>query len=296
VERRIEEQTASGRTLVREYDANGKLVRITVLPLPKPEPKKRLAFSRKPKEAASAAEKALTADFPPPAPTPAPAAAPPSVPSTEPAAPPPPPAPPAVHIRFPYDPVQPGIDVVVERYEDPAPPRVTLLPRTFVHEPAPAPPALAAVVAPPPEPTPEAPIPTVVHYEEPEPLPEAAAAEAPVFVHEEPPAPPPVPRRFEIVALEEVSEPQPVPEPTPEPVVIAPEPEPAPEPAPEPVPAPPRRYSAEVPDVDQRVDALLARADAPAKRRKRARIPAPVFEPLRREAWEERLDKAISGQ
>ena len=35
--------------------------------------------------------------------------------------------------------------------------------------------------------------------------------------------------------------------------------------------------------------------DLPAKRRKRAPIPAPAFEPLLREPWEDRLDAALQG-
>jgi hypothetical protein len=75
---------------------------------------------------------------------------------------------------------------------------------------------------------------------------------------------------------------------TPEPIMVAPEPEP--------LPAPPASYAALVPDLDDRVDAILTRQDAPAKRRKRAPIPAPLFEPLRREPWEDRLDIALAGR
>ncbi|HET6405682.1 MAG TPA: hypothetical protein VFH78_13655, partial [Candidatus Thermoplasmatota archaeon] len=101
--------------------------------------------------------------------------------------------------------------------------------------------------------------------------------------------------------------PPPAPEPEPQPIVLAPEPEPAPAPElepdavvvldaapePEPEPQPPASYVALVPDVDERVDALLSRTDLPAKRRKRAPIPAPVFAPIQREPWEDRLDQAL---
>jgi hypothetical protein len=87
------------------------------------------------------------------------------------------------------------------------------------------------------------------------------------------------PRAFQIVAIEPVKE---APPPPPPPSVEAIE---------APPPAPPVRY--DVPDLDAKVDALLARRDRPVRARKRAPIPIPQFEPLRREPWEDRLDKAL---
>lgn len=118
------------------------------------------------------------------------------------------------------------------------------------------------------------------------------------------------------VPVVEVDAPEPVAPPMPEPVVETPVAEPVPEPlaapveepealvAPEPaeafleplVEAAPARPLADlVPDLERRVDALLATQDRPHKARKRAPIPVPAFEPLRREPWEERLD-ALLGQ
>lgn len=115
-------------------------------------------------------------------------------------------------------------------------------------------------------------------YEEPAPEPPALP----------PPEPGAVPAAVE-VAVEVEAAPLPPP----------PEPVPEPEPAPpvtvtaQPEPTPPRRLLEEVPDVDARVDAVLrARRDA-SRRRRRAPLPVPRFEPLRREPWEDRLDRVL---
>lgn len=166
-----------------------------------------------------------------------------------------------------------------------APPReelpVTLLP---YDESPPAPVAqeeLPVTVAPYTEPAPE-PIP--------EPIPQAPVRLSFTILADEvvqaaPPPPPPSPPEPVVEAL------PPSPEPVPEPVVEAPPP--APEPEPVPAPAPWVAYVERVPDVDERVDALIAERARNNKTKKRAPIPVPSFEPIRREAWEERLDKAL---
>lgn len=125
----------------------------------------------------------------------------------------------------------------------------------------------------------------------------AASAPAPMPVEA---APAPEPAALEASPEEEeplsaAAEPA-VPESEPhalEPIVTRSEPEFVREPVSR---SPPRSYVALVPKLDERVDALLALEDAPAKRRKRAPIPAPAFEPLAREAWETRLDAALSAR
>lgn len=351
---RTVEEISGGKRIVREYDADGQLLRILVLPLrtgaadlppatapPRaPEPAStaaRALFGRK-KDAALAPTPAPAAA---PAPAPAPARAEPAPPPAAPeppaptsAAPPPAPPPPrpTVRVRFANEPAPAaGIDVVVEDLAPPAPPIIVETLDEARAEAEPAPEAEAPPIAFT-EPEPASPI----VFTEPEPV---AAAR-----REEEPAPPPLPPRrpavFEVLSVEPLrAEPEPAPAPAlepqparepevapePEPIVLAPEPEAAREPepivlAPEPAHEPPRElepdavvtlalepeperepprapesYVALVPDVDARVDALLARTDLPAKRRKRAPIPAPVFAPLAREPWEERLDAALRG-
>jgi hypothetical protein len=169
--------------------------------------------------------------------------------------------------------------------------------------------------------------------EEPKSAPAADTLPPPVPVAEPatPPVPPPIqPRRGFKVLREDVLPPPPPPDPVAEPperfpvelavekalepveeVAIAPpvaaEPEPAAPPpsaqpelesVPEPpvaepeaaAPPEPRRF--EVPDLEKRVDELLAKGPP---RRKRAPVPVPQFEPLRREPWEDRLDAALRG-
>jgi len=271
----IVEEISGDRKLVREYDAAGQLVRIRVLPLthgatpdlppvaptPRPPPadeapKQRGGiFSRK----TSPPNAPPPTGSPPAEPTPAP---PPVAPAPAPADAPTPSPPPArpVHVRFADEAPRAGtIDVIVEP---------VLAPIVFATpEPAAAP-----------EPTPEQ---VPLAFVEPEPLPDAQPAPL-----EATPAPPPRRSTFHIVAVEPLAPPPAAP---PEPAV-----EPEPQPTPEPRPQPPASYVALVPDVDERVDAVLAREDAPAKRRKRAPIPAPAFEPLTREPWEERLDAALA--
>jgi hypothetical protein len=70
--------------------------------------------------------------------------------------------------------------------------------------------------------------------------------------------------------------------------VAAPEPPAPAEPEPEPL------ASLDVPDLDARVDALLAERARAAKAKKRAPLPVPQFEPLRREPWEARLEAMLS--
>ncbi|HUR69496.1 MAG TPA: hypothetical protein VM370_09645 [Candidatus Thermoplasmatota archaeon] len=339
--RTVEETTPSGKRLLRDYDPSGKLTGIRILPaLPAPTAAKRGLFGRARKElptpapdaSPAPASSSVTTGAPPPEPAPlsapppppaiharfpdeaakpgidivverfGPAKAPPSpqlltpapdaspaptsssvttgAPSAAPSAAPPPP--PAVHTRLPEEPARPGIDVLLEPLSDPPAPRQPplVLPEVVALR--------ADIVVPAPEPDERA-----IVFREPEPV--AAAGAEPEIVYVPP-------RRFEVVALEEVVEaapapgPERVPEPKPE---SKPEPEPEPKPEPEPEPEDDRLrppYVAAVPDVDQRVDALLTRADAPAKRRKRAPVPAPSFEPLAREPWEDRLDAALAGR
>lgn len=323
-ERSVEE-ISGGKRVLRDYDAiTGKLLRIRILPLPRtdaPDPPRRRKRAPAPEPAPPAAPetptapemeivleevrdaprgpvrarfddepaRAATTDVivaPLPAPDPRPALAP-LPPAPEPArAPEPEPAPaipPAlpIHARLAGEPPRAGtIDVLLDRVAQ--------------------------------EPLPEL-APVVITFREPE------APPAPIVIAPEPPPPPEplpaAPRAFEIIALERVAPPPPASEPEPTPVAREPEPiaaipsepepiaEPPADPAPlqaPPEPDPPRRappsYVAIVPDVDARVDALLSREDAPAKRRKRAPIPAPTFAPLARDAWEERLDAALRGR
>ena len=286
---RVVEEIAAGRRLVREYDDAGRLLRIRLLPLSRGATADLPPVERAPEPPAAEVSRSSAARAlfwrkrpdKPAAPQPAPDVA--AAPVEEPApAQAPAPAAPRIHVRFEDEPstAVEGIEVVVEP-----------LPIVFRFT---APP----VAAPEPEP---APAPIV--FVEPEPL-------AP----EPDPLPPPKPLAFEVVAVEEVREPEPEPEPPapmaeppappaevapppPEPVPLQEEraPESRPEPAREepPVPEPPASYAALVPDVDEKVDAVLARQDAPDKRRKRAPIPAPAFEPLRREPWEDRLDAVL---
>jgi hypothetical protein len=116
------------------------------------------------------------------------------------------------------------------------------------------------------------------------------------------PAPEPIraaPPTFEILAVERI-EPAPMREettPTPAPVV-APEPEPAVLNAPEPAPAPersPKPLAQIVPDVDERVDAILTAREGKPRPRRRRPLDVPRFEPLREEPWEARLDAMLKN-
>lgn len=302
---RTVEEISGGKRIIREYDAAGQLVRILVLPVKLGEDADLPPVTRERRPSSSSAARALfwRRERKPAAPAPAAEAAraPPSPPVAEPTPPPapspPPPAPP-VHVRFSDEPEPArGVDVVVEAL---APPRVE--PPILVESPADEP-------ASEPEPAPfDLREPERVPEPEPEPVPPVVFVDAP----EAEPAPAPEPQAarrrlatFEIIAIESLPRAEAAPEP--EPIVTAPEPQPAPptelepdtvgqlaEPEPEPAPpAPPPSYVTLVPDVDARVDALLSRTDVRAKRRKRAPIPAPVFAPLAREPWEERLDAAL---
>lgn len=280
-EGRVVEELSGGKRILREYDAAGKLLRIRVQPV-KAGPTPELPPVEPQPRAESSAARALFGwrrSKPKPAPTPEPTTAAPEPASAEvpPPAPPASPPAPALRVRFEGERApERGIDVVVAELARP------------VDEPAS-------------EPTPE-------------PEREDAPAAPLVFVEPEPaPAPPArAAASFEILAVEPIAKEEPPrereQEPEPEPIVLAPEPRHEPprelepeavvvlaerEPEPEPEPEPPRSYVAVVPDVDARVDALLSRTDVRAKRRKRAPVPAPVFAPLAREPWEERLDAAL---
>lgn len=327
-EGRSVEEISGDKRIVREYDADGKLLRIKVYPL----------------------TKGATADLPPVAPTPRPEPRAKEARRGEEKPTAAPRASPALFWRRNKEPSKEQPASERER----APPFEPVPAREPASEPSrevDAQPERAPIVYEEPEPAPEpAPEPTRaaepvrVEYREPEPLPEPAQEPEPVpapvlespapalrpaafqviAVEEVPPPPPPMhvrfaeePERagFTNVTVEPVKAPEaPAPEPAAivaavapepglvEPVVAAPAPTPDPEPIPAPEPEPiaaapialrPPRYAEIVPDVEDRVDALLARADAPAKRRKRATIPAPSFEPLRKEPWEARLDKLL---
>lgn len=109
------------------------------------------------------------------------------------------------------------------------------------------------------------------------------------------------------LVAETAAEPEVEAQPEPEPLVAVPEPESTPEPEPQHVtrvpvidkdregPQPVRiRYSERVPDVESRVDEVLAAREAQRKEaKKRKPIEIPHFAPLPREAWEERLDAML---
>ncbi len=102
---------------------------------------------------------------------------------------------------------------------------------------------------------------TLLEAAEPEREPELQATETAIEVDE--------------VELEEI-------QPEPEPVVSA--------------PRPPRRASEEVPDVDDRVDLLLAAHAAEAKRKKRAPLPVPEFSPIESDETQRKVDAILRAR
>jgi len=117
--------------------------------------------------------------------------------------------------------------------------------------------------------------------------------------------------RFEILKVEPVApppvaEPEPAPAPPPEPappIEAPPAPEPIPDlaveteplaPAPPAAPEPPVPLAPRVPDLERRVDSLLAERQGRPAPRRRAPLPVPRFDPIPREAWEDRLDAVLS--
>jgi hypothetical protein len=195
-------------------------------------------------------------------------------------------------------PALPLLEIITEPLVAPAPRRVDVLAPRMARLAIPRP----AVAAPLPTP-----MPSVVERA----LEAAAWQDAPPV---EAPTPRPAPPRgFEILAVERVvaapppraivEAPPPAPAPGPEPEVAVrveiqgPEPEPeAPSvveietaAAPEPQPLAPR-----IPDLDGRIDALLRAREGAPRRRRRSPLDVPRFAPLRRDAWEDRLDAVLS--
>ncbi|MFA5860658.1 MAG: hypothetical protein WDA16_03090 [Candidatus Thermoplasmatota archaeon] len=112
-----------------------------------------------------------------------------------------------------------------------------------------------------------------------------------VQVPSRPPAPPRR-RGFTVIASE------PVPLPSPQIVLREEPPEPARIADSQPIaaaftPPPPAPEHYEVADLESRVDSLFLDPARRHKPKKRAPLPVPQFEPLPREPWEERLDKAL---
>ena len=125
----------------------------------------------------------------------------------------------------------------------------------------------------------------------------------------------PKPKGFVVVAVERV-EPSAAPPPTPKPTLdetieranetletqkpappeAAPQPERAPGSArpPEREPEPARPISLDIPDLEARVDAVVAQRAQRSKAKKRAPLPVPQFAPLKREPWEDRLERVLS--
>lgn len=244
------------RRLVREYAPDGSLLRIRIEPLS--EGPHAPAPTPTPRPDAKRAKPAPEPEAPAPAPPPAP---------------PPLPAPAAPTPRH--------VAVLAPRAAHVALERPAQLPELEV-ETEPMPPASPAVI-------PVGPVEEVLEAVEEEIAALQASAPAPP-----PPPSPPAPVTFEVLASEPLVRPAPEPEPAPP---SEPEPAPVPEALPEPEPArEPEPLAPRIPDLEARVDSLLAQRQGKPAPRKRAPLDVPRFEPLARDAWEERLDAILASR